>query len=166
MGKQVLLLALSFLLLMPLCTDPAKEGTYRTEQIFLFSIKEHNQTKVDLKTAIDSRDYTEILRAISRYNESLRRLSTSTVELCLDKNMRKKYSETCSRNVLLNRCNTRDIECTALAMRLIHDPAMTKDECDRLLLLTGEQEECRILDQSYVPTKKDREAVETLCSEL
>jgi hypothetical protein len=166
MDKQALIYALTLILFMPLCLDSAKEAPPPVEQRFLDTIKEHNQTKEDLKAAMDSEDYTEIRRAISKYNVSTQKLSAGIFELCADEKMKKKYSETCSQTELLKRCNTGDVEGTALIMRLIHDPAMNKEDCNKLLSLISEQEGCRTLAQTYVPTRQDRAAVEKYCEEL
>jgi len=43
---------------------------------------------------------------------------------------------------------------------------MTKEDCNKLLSLTDEQEECRNLAQKYVPTRQDKAAIEKACEEL
>jgi uncharacterized secreted protein with C-terminal beta-propeller domain len=166
MDNLVLIFSLALVLVTPLCLNPANEGPSIAEQRFLDTVKENNQTKEDLKAAIDSEDYTKILQAISKYNYSIQKLSAGISDLCADKEMSEKYSETCSQTELLKRCNTGDVEGTVLIMRLIHDPQMTKEDCNKLLSLIDEQEECRTLAQTYVPTRQDKAAVEKYCEEL
>jgi hypothetical protein len=166
MGKQVLICALALVLFTPLCLDTEKDSPTFAEQRFIEAINEQNQTRVELLAAINSEDYTRIQQAISKYNYTTQKLSASISDLCADKNMGTKYDDTCSQRALLIKCNARDVEATALIMRLMHDPLVTKEECNKLVSLTVEQEECRNLAQTYVPTQQGKEALEKYCEEL
>jgi hypothetical protein len=166
MDNLVLIFSLVLVLVTPLCLNPANEEPSPVEQRFFDTAKEQNQSREDLLEAIHSEDYTRILQAISKYNYSTQRLSAGISDLCADKNMGTKYDDTCSQRALLNKCNARDVEATALIMRLMHDPLMTKEECNKLVSVTLEQEECRNLAQTYVPTQQGKEELEKACGEL
>jgi hypothetical protein len=166
MDKTGLTLALALIIVMPLCMDSNTEKPSIAEQRFIYSLNEHNKSREELKLALDSGDDTEIHRAISKYNISVQNLDSGISELCMDKKMQEKYKETCSQSKLLGRCNIRDVEGTMLIMRVIHDPSIKKSDCIRLLALIDEQEECRTLSQSYVPSREDRAEIDDFCEKL
>lgn len=93
-------------------------------------------------------------------------LAEGMSRLCADEKLKEKYADTCSQSELLDRCNKRDVLGAALMMRMIHDPAVTKEDCNRLLSLIGEQEECRAIAQTYVPAWEDLGEIKTFCGSL
>lgn len=165
MDKAAILLPALLILLTVLCATP-RDTVSPAEQGYLSALSWHNQSLGALKEAMDSGDYTEIRRAISKYNASVHEMAAKTSALCADGKLAEKYKKTCSQEAILERCNVRDVEGTTLIMKIVHDPAITNADCGRLLALIDEQEECRSLAQSYVPAMEDREKIQRFCAAL
>ena len=166
MDKKALILLLASVLASTLCLDPGAEKSEEAEKHFNDAVAGHGNSRSELKAAIDSGNYADILLMIGKYNYSVRNLDARLAGLCADPDLREKYSEICLKQELLERCNARDVEGTALIMKVIHDPGVSRQDCGRLTDIIIEQEECRVLAQAYVPAQGDRDEAQEMCDSL
>jgi hypothetical protein len=126
-----------------------------------------NKSRAALMSASASDDYGLILPAVLEYNRSVADSFAAFTSACASSRVRERQTEICSDLELIGRCNKRDAEVAYLMTKLAYVPeTMSKSECSGLVASMRQQNECGVLDASYVIDDGTIAQVEDACGYL
>jgi hypothetical protein len=166
MNKTGLIFTLALVLITPLCMNMPNEEIPEVEKRFQRSILEHNQSLKEVGVVLNSGGYEKVRIAIGKYNMSVLQAADDVTDLCADPKMSKKYEWTCSNSELINRCNKRDVAITSFLSRKMYNQTINKEECNAIVALIYEQDECGNVSDSFIVSQANRENLKKVCQKI